>query len=276
MRRTTLRRFAAAAAVPTLLAATLTACGSDSGSDADNDKGSDDSAASSAEYSEGEEVDKDEFLADFRDGLEASTTAAITMTMDLGTNGKMTAEGEADYTTEPPSMAMNMELPTMAEGGMEIRLVDGVMYMNMGQMTNDKFMKLDLSDPSNLPPGMDQLTEQMDPLAAFEQFGPALTSVTYVGEEDVDGDPAQHFTMVMDTSKIDTFKDLPAGAGVPKELEYDAWFDDEFRFRQLAMEMEAGGTPVKMEMQASEWGEDVEIEAPDPDDVVEMPAGSLG
>ena len=132
----------------------------------------------------------------------------------------MTAEGEADYTTDPPSMAMSMEMPAMVEGGgeMEIRLVDGVMYMNMGQMTNDKFIKVDLSDPANLPPGMDTLTEQMDPLAAFEQFGPALTSVTYVGEEEVDGDATQHFTMVMDTSKIATFKDLPAGADVPKEL----------------------------------------------------------
>ena len=31
---------------------------------------------------QGEKVDKDEFLADFKDGLEASTTAAITMTME--------------------------------------------------------------------------------------------------------------------------------------------------------------------------------------------------
>jgi hypothetical protein len=273
MRRTTLRRFAAAAAVPTLLAAGLTACGSDSGSGGDD--ASDDTAAASAEYTEGEEVDKEEFLSDFREGLEASTTAGITMTMDLGQSGTMTAEGDADYTTDPPNLAMTMEVPTMPDGGVDIRIVDGVMYMNMGQMTNDKYMLLDLSDPSNLPPGMDSLTEQMDPLAAFEQFGPALTSVTYVGEEEVDGDQTQHFELVMNTADVETFKDLPQGADIPEELTYDAWFDDEFRFRQLQLEMEAAGTPVKMEMQASDWGEDVEIEAPDPDDVVEMPAGSL-
>jgi hypothetical protein len=39
------------------------------------------------------------------------------------------------------------------------------------------------------------------------------------------------------------------------------------------MEMEAAGTPVKMEMQASEWGEPVEIEAPPADQVVETPPG---
>lgn len=271
MQRSTLRRLAITAAVPTLLAGTLTACGSDSGSGS----ASDDSAAVSSDYEAGEQVDKDEFLADFKDGLEASTTAAITMTTDLGSNGSMTAEGEADYTTAPPSMAMSMEMPDMVGGGgeMELRLVDGVMYMNMGQMTNDKFMKIDLSDPANLPPGLDTLTEQMDPLAAFEQFGPALSSVTYVGEDEVDGDSTQHFTMVMDTSKVATFKELPAGADVPKELSYDAWFDDEFRFRKLTMDMEAAGTPVKMEMQASEWGEPVEIEAPPADQVVETPPG---
>jgi hypothetical protein len=269
MHRSTLRRLATTVAVPTLLAGALTACGSDSGSD-----GASDDAAVSSDHAEGEEVDKDEFLADFKEGLEASTTAAITMTMDLGSNGAMTAEGEADYTTDPPGMAMTMEAPTLGEAGeMDLRLVDGVMYVNMGQVTNDKYMLLDLSDPANLPPGMDTLTDQMDPLAAFEQFGPALTSVTYVGEDEVDGDPTQHFTLVMDTAKVATFKDLPAGADIPEDLTYDAWFDDEFRFRQLTMEMEAGGTPVTMEMQASEWGEDVEIEAPPADEVVEAPPG---
>jgi hypothetical protein len=268
MRRTTLRRLAIAAVVPTLLAGTLTACGSDNGSD-------DQAATASSDLKEVQEVDKDDFLADFRKGLEASTTAAITMDMDLGSSGKMTAEGDADYTTKPPSMAMTMSLPT-AEGELELRLLDSVLYMNMGQLTNDKFVKMDLNDPSSLPPGMDSLTEQMDPLAAFEQFGPALTSVTYVGDEDIDGDSTQHYELKMDTSKVDTFKDVPASAGLPKELTYDAWFDDEFRFRQLTMDMEISKQPVSMQMQASEWGEDVDIKAPEESEIVEMPAGATG
>jgi hypothetical protein len=274
MRRTTLRRLAAAAAAPTLLVASLTACGSDS--DSGSDSGSDQAASdTSASVEEGEEVDKDDFLNDFRDGLEASTTAAITMNTELGATGAITAEGDADYTTDPPSLSMTMEMPAMGTGGaMEIRMVDGILYMNLGQMSNDKFMKLDLSDPKSLPPGMGALTEQMDPLAAIEQFEPALTSVTYVGEEDVDGDPTDHYELTMDTSKIEMFKDLPQGADVPEELTYDAWFDDEFRFRQLQMEMDAAGQAVTMEMQASDWGEPVDIKAPADSEIVEMPAGA--
>ena len=51
---------------------------------------------------------------------------------------------------------------------------------------------------------------------------------------------------------------------------YDAWFDDEFRFRQLQMEMDAAGQAVTMEMQASDWGEPVDIKAPAASEIVEV------
>jgi hypothetical protein len=272
MRRTTLRRAVAAAAVPTLLAASLTACGSDSGSDSDNSSG--DTAADSGEYAEGEEVDKDQFVEDFASALEDATTAHMTMNMNYGTGEPIQAKGQVDYTTDPVSMAMDMSMP-MATEGVDMRLVEGVMYMNMGQMTNDKFVKYDLNDPANLPPGMAGLADQMDPLAAFKQFGPALKSVTYVGEEEVDGDDTDHFELVMDTTKVPGLEDLPQGADVPKEMAYDAWFDDDFLIRQMRMTMDMA-TTMEMEAQFFDWGEPVEIEAPAADDVVEAPpSGTL-
>ncbi len=93
----------------------------------------------------------------------------MTMHMDMG-GQVIHADGAVDYTTTPPQMAMSMETPAAAGQSIEMRLVDGVMYMNMGQMTNDKFVSFDLSDAANLPPGMEQLTSTMDPLAAFESL----------------------------------------------------------------------------------------------------------
>jgi hypothetical protein len=131
-------------------------------------------------------------------------------------------------------------------------------------------MEFDLSDPASMPPGMGDLGDQMDPLAAFTEFEPALKTVTFVGTEDVDGDELHHYDVVMDASKLESLKDLPAGAGIPDEVGYDLWFDDEMRIRQMEMVMDMA-TPVSVEAQLFDWDEPVEIEAPAADEIAEQP-----
>ena len=141
-------------------------------------------------------------------------------------------------------MTMNKEADGRGDP-IDMRLVDGIMYMNMGSMSNDKFVKFDLSDPASLPPEMEGLADQLDPLAAFEEFGAAVE----VGHVRRQGGrrrvrTSTTTTLVMDTAKIPSMEDLPAGAGLPDEIAYDAWFDDDFRFRQMQMTMDmahAGG-----------------------------------
>ena len=264
-RTTTFRKMAAAAAVPTLLLG-LAACGSDS---ADGSDGSAASAEDAAEDlpEEGEEVDIEDFVADMKGGIEKATTAQTSMTMDYGSGG-MEAEGEVDYTSDPIAMDLTMSGEAMSGQELELRMVDGIMYMNMGSMSNDKFLKYDLSDPSSLPPGMEDLQGQMDPLAAFDEFEPALKSVVFAGTEDVDGEELNHFTLVMDTAEVESLKDIPAEAGLPDEVEYDLWFDGEYLMRKMDMTMEMA-TTVTLEATMDEWGEPVDIEAPDEKDVVD-------
>jgi hypothetical protein len=166
------RRTASAAATALLLA--LSGCGGgseDPASAPSSETPSDSSEEStpSDQPAEGEEVDASEFVADMKSGLEASTTAQMSMDMDAG-GAQVQADGEIDYSTEPASMVMTMQNPMMGEQQMDIRLVDGVMYLNMGETTNGKFVSYDLSDTADLPPGMQGLQEQMDPLAAFGDF----------------------------------------------------------------------------------------------------------
>ena len=42
-------------------------------------------------------------------------------------------------------MAMTMTLPSAAGGLLDVRMVDGLMYMSLGQMTQGKFWKIDPS-----------------------------------------------------------------------------------------------------------------------------------
>lgn len=276
MRRSlTLRRSLAALALPLLLGG-LAACGSD-------DEGADPAASSSSsssstesqdstETESGGEVDKAAFVDDLKAGLKASTTAQMTMDMDMGGQG-ITADGAVDYTTSPPQMAMSMESPAAAGQSIEMRLVDKVLYMNMGQMTGNKFVKYDLSDPNNLPPGMDQLTSTMNPLAAFDSFEEGVQSVVFVGDEDVDGQQLGHYKVKVDTSKIEQFKALEGQAQLPETVSYDLWLDDQNRMGKMAMDMDMGSAPVKMEVAFTDWGEPVDIAAPADSEIAELPKG---
>lgn len=273
MRRSPLRTsFAAAAATALLLG--LTACGSDDAESAsdepvisESEEG--DSEPAADRPADGELVDNGEFVDDMMAGLEKSTTAHMTMNMDFG-GGAMDAEGVVDYTTEPVSMAMTMTQDAMGDEPIEFRLVDGIMYMSMGAMTNGKFIAYDLSDPANLPPGMEGLGDQMDPLAAFKEFEPALKTVTFVGTEDVEGEDLHHYDVVLDSSKLESLQGIPTEAGMPEEIAYDLYFDDEFRMRQMEMVMDMG-MPVSVDARLFDWDEPVEIEAPPADEIAEQP-----
>lgn len=275
-----LRTSLAAAAASVLLLAGLTACGSESDQASDEPGvAAEGAAASDADDDidlpdEGETVDPDEFTAWMLAGLEKSTTAQMTMTTDTGGMGGVEAKGQIDYTQTPAEMSMTMTMDMLGGDPMDLRVVDGVMYMNMGAMSNDKFFEFDLSDPDNLPPGMEDMADQMDPLAAFEDFGPALDQVTFVGTEDVEGDDLHHFAITMDTSKMATMEDLPADSGVPSTIDYDLWFDEDFRMRQMDMSM-AMGTKVDVSAEIYDWDEPVTIEAPSDDQISDAPMGQM-
>jgi hypothetical protein len=271
-RSLTLRRSLAALALPLMLGG-LAACGSDDDSAepaASSSSGSESAEPQdSSDTASGDEVDKAAFVDDLKAGLDASTTAQMTMKMDMAGQA-IKADGEVDYTTTPPQMAMSMQTPAGAGQSIEMRLVDGVMYMNMGQMTGDKFVKFDLNDPNSLPPGMDQLTNTMDPLASFEAFEDGVESVTFVGDEDVDGEQLEHYKVKVDTSKIKQFKELQTQTQLPKTVAYDLWLDDKSRMRKMTMAMDMG-MPMKMEVAFTDWGAPVDIAAPPAGQIVEQP-----
>lgn len=274
MRNPLLRRSLAAAAATTLFLG-LSACGGDKADSASDEPSVSESESTGDEETsdqpaDGEVVDNGEFVDEMMAGLESSTTANMSMNMDFGA-GSLIAEGLVDYTTDPVSMSMTMTQDAMGEEPIEMRLVDGIMYMNMGSMSNDKFMKFDLTDPANMPPGMEDLGEQMDPLAAFKEFEPALKTVTFVGTEDVAGEELHHFDVVMETAKLESLKDMPVEAGLPKEVAYDLWFDDDMRIRQMEMVMDMA-TPVSVTAKLFKWDEPVDIVAPSDDEIAEQPS----
>ena len=271
--RTLAVRSAALAALSVLALGGLSACGDDSAGDDTATDTSSQVAAPADDLAEGDEVDPAEFVRTVTDGLEASTTAHVTMTMSLGASGEMTSEGDLDYTTTPPDVAMTMSSP-VGGGDMDVRMVDGIMYVSMGQLTEGKFIKIDPDDPKSplAGMGMDGMIDQIDPGQALAKMQDGISKVTFLGEED----GLDHYELTIDMQQMldEMGGDLPPAAEsqMPDSLTYDLWLDDEGRFTKLSMdELPMGGSSGSMEMTVSGWGEDVDIEAPAADEITEMP-----
>lgn len=271
--RPSLRRGAAAATLSVLALGGLVACGDDGSDGATATDATSQVAAISDGLEEGDEVDPAEFVRIVSDGLEASTTAHVTMDLSLGSVGEMTAEGDLDYTTNPPQVAMTMANP-MGGGDMDVRMVEGIVYLSMGELTQGKFIKIDPSDPKGPLAGMgvNEMLDQMDPSQALQGMEDGLSTVVYSGEED----GLDRYELTVDMQKVvdQMGGELPEGAltEMPDEVTYDLWLDDQGRFTRLVMdELPMGQMSGSMEMTVSGWGEDVDIEAPAADEITEMP-----
>jgi hypothetical protein len=214
---------------------------------------------------QGEEVDKDEFLADMREGVEGFTSAHVTMKV-AATGGDMTGEGDMELTDGELAMAMTMDMPAFG-GEAEMVLVDAFMYMRLPGQAGDKFYKLDLSDPSGPLGSLGGLTDAFDPTKSFDVFADGLTRVAYLGEGDLDGENLDHYQLTIDSSKVKELQDLPGASSVPDEITYEMWVDDEFRMRGMEMDLPTGRTSVRY----TDLGEPVDIEAPPASKVTTMP-----
>ncbi|MCW2774284.1 MAG: hypothetical protein JWN91_2610 [Nocardioides sp.] len=261
------RRGLAALAVTPVLLTGLVACGGgdDGGSAATDPVASSGSSESSAPADGGLEAGDSVEPADFADrmaeGFASMTTAHATMSGDLGS--QMHGEGDVDYGGDSPSSAMTVS-GMMGAGDTDVRLIDGVMYMNLGQLSKGKFWKIDLNDP-NSPFG--SLGSQLDVKSSVELLEKGMTSVEYVGAED----GLDHFTATVDPSVLLEAMGPEASSGastLPKSLDYDIWLDEDNRVNKLSFTLGKLGT---LEMTLSDFGKDVTIEAPPADQVTDMP-----
>ncbi len=259
------KRLVAAAAAGGLLVA-LGACGG--GGDEPVAEGSPTvEGASSASPSETDEqsggYDADELVAAMMAAVADKQTAHLTMVMG-GIQG-MRAEGDMSLAGGTNAMQMTVEAPQLG-GTMEVRLVDGVMYLSIPPMTpKGKFIKADPDDPNSPFGGLGSITEG-DPLSTFESFEAGLQDVKYVGAETLDGEDVDHYVLTVDTQKAAKAQGESAPPG-PKTVTYDLWIDGD----DLMRRMEFGSGASGMVMSMSDWGKPVTVEAPPASAIMKMP-----
>jgi hypothetical protein len=266
MRTLTLRKAAVATALPLALGS-LAGCGNNSSAATADDPGAAAPSSGAPSSSSTGSVDPTEFLDTMKAAAKQITTAHFTMTMDLS-GQTVAADGDLDMTGDKPAMQLSMDLGGM--GKTEMRLVDGVMYVQDPTSSNGKFLKMDLSDPNGPMAGMGDALTNFDPQSMIDQMSPdAFQKVTDLGQESVDGESLEHYRVVLDTSAATKMLgNLPSTASMPNTIGYDLWLDDQHRMVKFTMTMKK---VAQVTAKYTDYGSDVNITAPDPSDVTKLP-----
>ncbi|WP_028645149.1 LppX_LprAFG lipoprotein [Nocardioides sp. URHA0020] len=269
-----LRRTLAVAALAPLLGLGLAACGDDQGGQATG--ATTVRAAALTGLGKGDTVAPGELVDVIADGVKSSTSAHTTLRMSLGKRGDISGDGVVDYTSTKPEAAFKLKMKVLGQSvDTDVRIVDGLVYVSLGQLGGGTFWKIDPSDESMSRLGLGSMLDQTDPIGAIEKLEPAIDQVTYVGDEDVEGRDLHHYELTVDLAAAadELGAQLPDKArdSIPTSVTYDLWLDGDNRFAQMEMDYPVMGSTASVELTASDWGKDVTIEAPPADKVTEMP-----
>lgn len=189
----------------------------------------------------------------------------VEVDMEMGVEGQTVQASGAMLSgdsLESTQMQLTMEVP--GEGTMEMRMVDGVMYMEIPEMG---WISMDLAEAAQSM-GLDM--GSFDPSAQIEAFDEALVSLEASGEpEELDGVQAQPYTLVLDAqtlTDLEGFEGLEGSDDLPEQLEVEMWIGPDDLPRRMVMDVEGDA----MTMNMSNWGADVNVEAPPAEEVTDF------
>lgn len=222
--------------------------------------------ASSAAAQPGQEVDRDQLLEDVTAANQQATTYVMDMTLTSVIAGKPvsgTISTKVDQ-TDPNQLKMTYAMDMGGEG-IEMIMVGGDTYLKMGAL-GDKYFKVTGDQLERV--GID--TPGMGASSGLSDVRQSVTKVVFVGNENLNGVNTKHYTLTLDSSALERL----GGAGIKvddKTFDYDLWVDDANLMRKFSMSMNAEGAPFEMTAIFDKYGEPVDISAPDPSMVSQLP-----
>jgi hypothetical protein len=287
MRVTSLTRRLGSAALVLTMGVGLAACSDDAGSgdtsssatDESTDDGTEESATTDEGTEEGEEpaeaslteLSAGEFYPTVMEAMrEAESFAFETTSGAAGQTQTMT--GQASFGDD----GVEMQASSTGAQAMEMILVDQAMYMKSPALgAGDKWLKIDLSDPSSL---FGMIGKATDPEVMFKALE-APRKLELIGSEEVDGVETNHYRITLDPAKYLEAMEFPAAMAdmLPDEMVTEMWVDADDLPRKFTQSMQVpavgGGEPTTTTTEGtySDFGTDVEIEAPPASQVTEQP-----
>ncbi len=283
MRVTPLARRLGALVLVLTIGAGLSSCSDDaeptpssgSASQEATDAGASESASESGdEEPEASEASLAELSADdFYPSVMAAMREAGTFNFESvsGAAGQaQTMSGQARFGDD----GIEMKASSTGAQAVELILLGQAMYMKSAELgTGDRWVKIDLSDPNSL---FGMIGKATDPEVMFKAMQ-SPKKLELVGTEDVDGVATNHYRITMDPSQYLAAMQFPAALAdmLPGELVTEMWVDADNLPRKFIQTIEVtsaaggAGTSSTTEGTYSDFGTDVEIEAPPADQVTE-------
>jgi hypothetical protein len=223
-----------------------------------------------------------------------------------GKNASFTADGAFDFASRAGVLTVDMSslgIPG-AQGKVEIRIVGGVMYMNMSsllgaagpsaaqELGGKHWYKIDVSSLAggSKAGGLGSLGSS-DPTSSLDALRGVSSDVKQVGSDSVRGVDTTHDAITIDMTKALDKVPAPQRALADKGLKMlgdgsfpaDVWIDAQGRPRKLVMHLAgahvSSATFGALTMELYDYGTTVDVQAPSPDDTVDMMSllgGALG
>jgi hypothetical protein len=215
-----------------------------------------------------------------RGNFVAALTAAIrqhhSAHLTMSFQGTLDASGDVSYAGSTPTMRLTMSTgPASGSSAqrMEMRFVDGTMYLQVPGMTPaGKFVAIS-KDDATFGPMLKQL-QNFGPDGTVTMLGKGVRQFSHVGTSTIDGKSYEHYRVTVDPRAVAKDLDLPAQGttGMPKSITEDLYLDSDNLLRRATMDVEGRRVVVD----ATDWGKPVHVTAPPAADVVRMPAGATG
>lgn len=267
-RNATLRRTVAALALSAAAVTGLVACGND-----DAPKPAAAAAPGGSPTATTGPVDAAELASAMTAAYADVTSARVAFDVEGVAGGEVGGEGVVSYDADAGTgPAVGLTVDAMGQS-IELRVVDGVIYLGgpLAAMLGggSPWVGLDLStvDLSSLGVDPGQLAGAFDPQQLVAALGSAA-DVERDGEETVDGETLERYTVTVDPSALAEL--VPdAGAALPTEpVELTALLDDADRLRQLATDLPLPtGETASLTLRLWDYGTDATVEAPPAADV---------
>jgi hypothetical protein len=199
----------------------------------------------------------------FRFGVTTTTAGAV-----------QEAEGVARFTDA------GAEIQASSTGAQEVEMIllDQTLYLRSEQLgLGDTWMAVDLREQQN--PLFDLIAKATDPRSILEALE-SPEELELVGTEEVDGATVNRYRITIDSARYAEAMGLPAAMGsfLPDEIVQEMWVDAEGRPVRHRTTVETGGTSAAKATTAttegfySDFGLDVEIEAPPASETTQAPA----
>jgi hypothetical protein len=216
----------------------------------------------------------------------AKQGAHVTMSVE-GAGQSIKAQGDMRF-GDSPAMDIAAEIPEMAE--ITMRFVDNAFYFKLPDeiQPGKPWVKIDVNgnDPMSkaLGAAVKQLKDNGDPAQTLKQLEKA-GQITGKKTEQVNGKELTHYSVTVDVKKLvdsqgdadlKKLMDEAAKAGI-QNFPLELWVDSENLPAKITMDMPFNdpttqkASQVKLVVEYTDWGKQVNVTAPAPGEVAELP-----